>query len=77
MERVYSKSMGAVNKLTDYEIRYSCFDDCKSSGCPTHVAKFHYGSASETFCVEFGKRSVCFNSTEFRLIQDFIERLNN
>ena len=73
---IYGTSMGAVNKLSDYEVRYRCFDDCRIEGCPTHIAKFEYGSASDTFCVSFNDKWMCFDSVEFRLIQDFIEKLN-
>jgi len=74
-EGAYYETMGAVNKLSDYKVRYRCFDDCKQQGCPTHIAKFSYGSTSETFCVEFDGVSSCYDSVQFRLIKEFIKKL--
>ena len=68
--------MGPVNKLSLYTVRYRCYDDCEMSGCPTHEATFEYGSASNTFCITFAGERTCYDSTQFRLIQDFIESLN-
>jgi hypothetical protein len=76
-KEIYRKSMGVVNKLSEYEIQYECYNDCLPQGCPSHVAKFKYYSVSDGFSVTFDGIKHLFDSSQFRLIQDFIEKLNS
>lgn len=33
--------------LTKLEMKYRCSDDCKQSGCPSHVAEMEYQSVTD------------------------------
>ena len=72
--------MKIINKLSPYTKGYTCWDDCKMSGCPGHKATFEYFNVSDTFKISFrdGEKGIkvhYFDMVEMSLIKDFISRL--
>lgn len=38
-----------LNKLSDYKLKFRCYDDCRMQGCPGHIMVFSIGHATDTY----------------------------
>ena len=66
-----------INKLAPYTKRYKHAEDCHSSGCPGHIAKFEIAHVSELYFMDFANRSICLDGEEMELLIDFIENASD
>lgn len=69
------KRFNWLNKLAPYEETYRCSEDCKQSGCPTHIAKFKLNSVVDIFTIELHDKTITLDEAQMALILDFAERL--
>jgi hypothetical protein len=64
-----------LNKLAPYKLEYKCTDDCKMSGCPSHIATFTIFHATDTFHIDFGDGSeIYLDGVKFAMLLDFTKR---
>lgn len=69
------KDFYALNDLSPYTIKYNCGEDCRMTGCPEHIAKLEYFSASDTYKIEFDGEVIYLDNKKFAIILDFAEKL--
>lgn len=71
----FNKHIGWSQKLSPYKLEYRYSDDCKQSGCPSHIATLTISHATDTFHIDWGDGSNCaFDGVKMAIIQDFINR---
>ena len=58
------------------ELKYSCWDDCRMQGCPTHTARLEFQSASNSFRFNLDGKEIYLNPTEFQAMVDLTKALN-
>ena len=77
----YKKSLeyfNWLNKYSDYIKKYRCTDDCKQSGCPTHIATFSISHATDTYSIDWGKgEKSYFDNSQMALILQFAEKISD
>ena len=58
------------------ELIYSCSDDCKMSGCPTHKATLNYQSVSDAYHFNANGRDYYFERGQLQAFIDLLKALN-
>ena len=59
------------------KILYSCSNDCKIQGCPTHVAELTYQSTSDAYSFNNGKGHIInFERNELESFIKLLKQLN-
>lgn len=71
----FNEHFGWLSKLSPYEVAYTHDQDCKQSGCPSHIAKFTLNHVTDTFTVELDGQTIHLDGTEFAMLLDFAKRL--
>jgi hypothetical protein len=64
-----------IHKLHEYELEYTCDDDCVPQGCPGHIAKFKLWHVTDSFEIELHDQTIHLDGTQFAMILDFAKRL--
>jgi hypothetical protein len=72
----YTKHFSWINKLAPYKLQYTCDDDCKMSGCPSHEAEFELYHVTDTYVIKFHNQEIHLDGVQFSMLLDFAERLN-
>ena len=54
------------------ELTYRCYDDCKSQGCPTHVATLEVQTTSQAYTFNLDGRELYFERGELEALLDLI-----
>lgn len=66
--------------MSSVSVKYNCYNDCKQSGCPGHIAVVTYHGTSDIYCFDDGKNEEnskrFFDPTELQIFIDSLKKMD-